>query len=181
MAKHYSRRTESAYVDWIRRYIVFHQKRHPSDMGATEIAAFLTWLATNRRVSASTQNQALSALLFLYRDVLRIQLEQIESVPRARMPVRVPVVLSVQPPSTAVRWDARTKALISRRLASRGGDSPSVISRDRSRPMQPFAANHVCVAAVEAVLRSSPTRASGRSTSVGPSRSGREDRDRSAP
>ena len=62
-AKHYSRRTESAYVDWIRRFI-FHGKRHPSDMGASEVAAFLTWLATDRRVAASTQNQALSALLF---------------------------------------------------------------------------------------------------------------------
>lgn len=71
-AKHYSRRTESAYVDWIRRFIIFHQKRHPSEMGATEISTFLTWLATNRRVSASTQNQALSAVLFLYRDVLRV-------------------------------------------------------------------------------------------------------------
>jgi site-specific recombinase XerD len=93
-AKHYSRRTESAYVDWIRRYIVFHRKRHPSDMGAPEIAAFLTWLATERRVSASTQNQALSAVLFLYRDVLHIEIGRIEDVPRARMPVRVPVVLS---------------------------------------------------------------------------------------
>jgi integron integrase len=93
-AKHYSRRTESAYVDWIRRYIVFHRKRHPSDLGASEIAAFLTWLATERRVSASTQNQALSALLFLYRDVLHIEIGRIEDVPRARMPVRVPVVLS---------------------------------------------------------------------------------------
>jgi len=93
-AKHYSRRTESAYVDWIRRYIVFHRKRHPSDMGASEIAAFLTWLATDRRVSASTQNQALSALLFLYRHVLRLEIGPIENVPRARMPVRVPVVLS---------------------------------------------------------------------------------------
>ena len=66
-AKHYSRRTERAYVDWIRRYIVFHRKRHPSDVGASEIAAFLTWLATERRVSASTRNQALSTVLFLYR------------------------------------------------------------------------------------------------------------------
>jgi site-specific recombinase XerD len=93
-AKHYSRRNESAYVDWIRRYIVFHRKRHPSDMGTSEIAAFLTWLATERRVSASTQNQALSALLFLYRDVLHIEIGRIENVPRARMPARVPVVLS---------------------------------------------------------------------------------------
>ena len=60
-AKHYSRRTESAYVDWVRRYILFHRKRHPSEMGALEIAAFLTWLAIESRVSASTQNQALRA------------------------------------------------------------------------------------------------------------------------
>ena len=93
-AKHYSRRTESAYVDWIRRYIVFHRKRHPSDMGASEIAAFLTWLATERRVSASTQNQALSALLFLCREALHIEIGRIADVPRARMPVRVPVVVS---------------------------------------------------------------------------------------
>ena len=92
--KHYSRRTESAYVDWIRRYIVFHGKRHPSEMGALEIASFLTWLATNRRVSASTQNQALSAVLFMYRDVLHLEIGAIEHLPRARMPVRMPVVLS---------------------------------------------------------------------------------------
>ena len=93
-AKHYSRRTESAYVDWIRRYIVFHKKRHPSDMGAPKITSFLTWLASTRRVSASTQNQALSAILFLYRDVLHTNVGAIEHVPRARMPIRVPVVLS---------------------------------------------------------------------------------------
>jgi integron integrase len=93
-AKHYSRRTESAYVDWIRRYILFHRKRHPVAMGAAEIAAFLRWLATNRRLSASTQNQALSALLFLYREVLHIEIARIEEVPRARVPARAPVVLS---------------------------------------------------------------------------------------
>ena len=68
--KHYSRRTEQAYVHWIRRFIVFHHKKHPSTMGASEIGAFLSWLAVQRRVSASTQNQALSAVLFLYREVL---------------------------------------------------------------------------------------------------------------
>src|SRR5438132_6955986 len=92
--KHYNRRTETAYIDWIRRYIVFHGKWHPSEMGAPEITSFLTWLATDRRVSASTQNQALSAILFLYRAVLRIEIGPIDAVPRARMPVRVPVVLS---------------------------------------------------------------------------------------
>ncbi|MDO8680368.1 MAG: phage integrase N-terminal SAM-like domain-containing protein, partial [Acidobacteriota bacterium] len=64
--RHYSRRTEEAYVHWIRRYIVFHGKAHPSTLGAEQISAFLTWLAVQQHVSASTQNQALSALLFLY-------------------------------------------------------------------------------------------------------------------
>ena len=92
--RHYSRRTEDAYVTWIRRYIIFHKKTHPSQMGAREISAFLTWLAVGQRVSASTQNQALSALLFLYRHVLGIEVGSIEQVARARVPIRVPVVLS---------------------------------------------------------------------------------------
>ena len=92
--RHYSRRTEEAYVYWIRRYIVFHGKAHPSTMGAADIGAFLTWLAVRQHVSASTQNQALSALLFLYRDVLRIEMGAIEHVPRARTPERLPVVMS---------------------------------------------------------------------------------------
>src|SRR5882724_10437243 len=69
-ARHYSRRTEKAYVAWIRRYIFFHDKRHPADMGAPEVTRFLSSLAVEGKVAASTQNQALSALLFLYRDVL---------------------------------------------------------------------------------------------------------------
>ncbi len=92
--RHYSRRTEEAYVHWIRRYIVFHGKAHPSTLGAAHISAFLTSLAVRQRVSASTQNQALSALLFLYKAVLGIEIGAIEQVPRARMPIRVPVVLS---------------------------------------------------------------------------------------
>ena len=92
--RHYSRRTEEAYVTWIRRYIVFHHKTHPSQMGASDISAFLTSLAVRQRASASTQNQALSALLFLYRHVLEFELGPIEQVPRARVPARVPVVLS---------------------------------------------------------------------------------------
>ena len=78
----------------IRRYIVFHGKTHPAQMGAAEISRFLTWLAVDRRVSASTQNQALSALLFLYKDVLGIEVGRLDQVPRARLPIRVPVVLS---------------------------------------------------------------------------------------
>jgi len=73
-ARHYSRRTEKAYVAWIRRYIVFHDKRHPADMGAPEVTRFLSSPAVAGKVAASTQNQALSALLFLYRDVLEVDL-----------------------------------------------------------------------------------------------------------
>ena len=92
--RHYSRRTEVAYVTWIRRYIVFHRKAHPSTLGAPEICAFLTWLATKRQVSASTQNQALAALLFLYEHVLQMPIGQVEHVVRAKQPLRLPVVLS---------------------------------------------------------------------------------------
>jgi integron integrase len=92
--RHYSRRTEEAYVHWIRRYVVFHRKAHPATLGADAISKFLTWLAVDRRVSASTQNQALSALLFLYREVLALPVGEIESVVRARTPERLPVVLS---------------------------------------------------------------------------------------
>lgn len=92
--RHYSRRTEEAYVSWIRRYIVFHRKTHPAQMGACEISQFLTWLAVERRVSASTQNQALSSLLFLYKHVLGIEVGQVPPIVRARTPDRLPVVLS---------------------------------------------------------------------------------------
>ena len=95
-ARHYSRRTEEAYVQWMRRFIVFHKRAHPSTLGAPEITAALEWLAVELRVSASTQNQALCAVLFLYRDVLRIDVVGVEAtLPRARTPTRVPTVLSV--------------------------------------------------------------------------------------
>jgi integron integrase len=92
-SRHYSLRTERAYLDWIRRFILFHDKRHPKEMSAAEVERFLTHLAVEGRVAASTQNQALAAILFLYRDALEIELPWIENVVRARMPVRVPVVL----------------------------------------------------------------------------------------
>ncbi len=91
--KHYSIRTEDSYVDWIRRYILFHGKRHPNEMGAPEIEAFLTHLAVNEHVATSTQNQALSALLFLYREVLHKDLGPIDAL-RARKPKRLPTVLT---------------------------------------------------------------------------------------
>jgi integron integrase len=92
--KHYSIRTERAYVDWIKRFILFHRKRHPSGMGTDEIRRFLSHLATDRSVAASTQNQALSSLLFLYREVLGVELPYVEGIERAKRPERVPVVLT---------------------------------------------------------------------------------------
>ncbi|WP_300455531.1 integron integrase [Accumulibacter sp.] len=92
--KHYSIRTEAQYVQWARRFILFHGKRHPRDMGAREVEAFLTHLAVEGRVAAATQNQALSALLFLYREVLGIDLPWLDGVVRAKRPARLPVVLS---------------------------------------------------------------------------------------
>ncbi len=92
--KHYSIRTENQYLQWIRRFILFHGKRHPRDMGAPEVEAFLSHLAVSRDVAASTQNQALSALLFLYREVLGIDLPWLDNVTRAKRPQRLPVVLS---------------------------------------------------------------------------------------
>jgi integron integrase len=93
-SRHYSRRTEEAYVAWMRRYILFHDKRHPVEMGATEITQFLTSLAVKDKVAASTQNQALSALLFLYRDVLELDVAWLDGLVRAKRPARLPVVLT---------------------------------------------------------------------------------------
>ncbi len=94
--KHYSLRTERSYAAWIRRYILFHGKRHPRDMGKKEVEAFLSHLAVERSVAASTQNQALGAILFLYRDVLGIELPWLNDVVRAKRPARIPEVLSRQ-------------------------------------------------------------------------------------
>jgi len=92
--KHYSIRTEQAYVDWVRRFILFHGKRHPKEMGAAEVEAFLTHLAVRGKVAASTQNQARSALLFLYKEVLGQQLPWLDDVEQAKRPQRLPVVLT---------------------------------------------------------------------------------------
>ncbi len=92
--KQYSLRTEESYVGWYRRYVLWHEKRHPSEMGEPEVEAFLTHLAAERSVSAATQNQALNALIFLYRDVLKVELEGINAQ-RAKHSRRLPVVLTV--------------------------------------------------------------------------------------
>ena len=98
--KHYSIRTERAYSGWIRRFILFHGKVHPREMGAAEVEKFLTHLAVVGSVAAGTQNQALSALLFLYKEILGVELPWLESVTRAKRPQRVPTVLS----ATEIQW-----------------------------------------------------------------------------
>ncbi|MGA8051864.1 MAG: integron integrase [Burkholderiales bacterium] len=93
--RHYSYRTEQSYVHWIKRFIYFSDKRHPKDMGAPEVTAFLSHLARDRDVAAATQNQALAALLFLYKEVLGQALPWLDQVERAKRPARLPTVLSV--------------------------------------------------------------------------------------
>jgi len=93
-ARHYSTRTEKAYVAWVRRFSLAHGGRHPSQMGVPDVARYLAHLAVNAKVSASTQNQAFSALTFLYRDVLGHPVEGLETVTRAKRPVRVPLILA---------------------------------------------------------------------------------------
>jgi integron integrase len=92
--KHFSLRTERTYTDWIRRFILFHNKRHPNDMAEAEVTEFLTHLARDGNVAASTQNQALSALLFLYKEVLKQEIGWLDKVERAKKPTRLPVVLT---------------------------------------------------------------------------------------
>ena len=92
--KHYSIRTEEAYVDWIKRYILCHQKRHPQEMGEREVEQFLNHLAVEKQVAAATQNQALSALVFLYREVLNKEIGWMDKLERAKRPERLPVVLT---------------------------------------------------------------------------------------
>jgi len=132
--KHYSIRTEQAYVDWIRRFICFHGKRHPAELGAAEVEAFLTDLATARNVAASTQNQAKSALLFLYKEVLGVELPWLERIDSARAPARMPVVLTRQEVARVGRPSAGRASRCARayraaalrnRHARHGGDAPA--------------------------------------------------------
>ena len=92
--KHYSLRTEEAYVGWIKKFIFFHNKRHPAEMGKLEMEEFLTYLAVERNVASSTQNQALAALLFMYKEVLQMEPPWVDNVTRAKKPQRLPVVLT---------------------------------------------------------------------------------------
>ena len=117
---HYSIRTEQSYVGWIKRFILFNNKKHPKDMGRLELEAFLTHLAVKRNVSASTQNQALNALLFLYRQVLNIELPWLEDVTRAKKPKRLPVVLTVREINSVLASLDGTKGLIAQLLYGTG-------------------------------------------------------------
>jgi len=112
--KHYSIRTEQAYVDWVSRFVRFYRMRHPKDMGSEEVERFLTHLAVEGRVAASTQNQAKSALLFLYKEVLGSELAWLDGVESAKRPERLPVVLSVDEVNTVLARMTGTCRLIAR-------------------------------------------------------------------
>src|SRR3990167_6308078 len=118
--KHYSIRTEQTYVDWIKRFIFYHGKRHPKDMEARDVEDFLTHLAVAGRVSASNQNQAKSALLFLYREVLEIRLPWLDNVTQAKAPKRLPVVLTVSEVQSVLSRLSGTHALIASLLYGGG-------------------------------------------------------------
>ncbi|SRR5712691_8471373 len=118
--RHYSIRTEQSYVEWVRRFVLFHGKRHPRDLGPTEVEAFLTDLAVRRRVSASTQNQAKSAILFLYKKVIDKELPWLNGIVAARASQRLPVVLSVEEVNAALGRLRGTSALVARLLYGAG-------------------------------------------------------------
>jgi integron integrase len=118
--RHYSLRTEYTYVDWARRYIFFHNKRHPKEMGPAEVQAFLSHLAVERNVSASTQNQAKAALLFLYREVLSIELPWLDEVIAAKTAKRLPVVLTPVEMRKLLDAMSGTMGLITRLLYGTG-------------------------------------------------------------
>ena len=118
--RHYSLRTEAAYVDWVRRIILFHDKRHPQDMGPAEVEAFLSHLAVDRQVAASTQNQAKSALLYLYKQVLGVELPWLDEVVQAKRPQRLPVVLTPSEVRDVLLHMNGTPALVAQLLYGTG-------------------------------------------------------------
>jgi site-specific recombinase XerD len=118
--RYYARRTVKSYVLWVRRYLEFHGRRHPREMGATYIHSFLSHLATDLGVSASTQNQALSALLFLYRHVLETDVGELTGIARARQSKRVPTVLTLHEVKAVLDRLAGTEGLVARLLYGSG-------------------------------------------------------------
>ena len=119
-ARHYAKRTEDAYVDWVRRCILFHHKRHPQDMSASDVTAFLTHLALEDKVAASTQTQALSAILFLYRAVLQMDFDEPLLIVRARQPERLPIVLTRPEVQAVIRQLSGTYQLMAKLLYGSG-------------------------------------------------------------
>ena len=119
-ARHYSYRTENAYVDWIRRYVRFHGMRHPRDLGSEHVGSFLSSLANDRHVAASTQNQALAAILFLYKAVLQVELPWRDGIARARRPKYLPVVLTTQEARELLAPMAGTHGLMARLMYGTG-------------------------------------------------------------
>ena len=118
--KHYSYKTEKTYVQWIKRYIFFHNIRHPQEMGADEINQFLTFLAVEEKVAASTQNQALSALLFLYREVLKLELDLDLDAVRAKRPRNLPTVLTAEEVGAVLLQMSGTPLLVAKLLYGSG-------------------------------------------------------------
>jgi integron integrase len=118
--RHYSQRTEKTYIDWTRRFIAFHGRRDPRDMGAEEVTAFLADLATEGRVAASTQNQAFAALLFLYKEVLGCELPWLDGIPRAKKSRRLPTVLTREEVACLLEQMSGTEGLMARLLYGTG-------------------------------------------------------------
>jgi site-specific recombinase XerD len=127
--KHYARKTEESYLYWARRYILFHNKRHPREMRQAEITAFLTHLAVEEHVAASTQNQAYSAILFLYREVLQQPLDFPLDAVRARKPQRLPTVLSQEEVRQLLDQMSGTERLIAQLLYGTGLRVSEVVQR----------------------------------------------------
>jgi site-specific recombinase XerD len=118
--KHLAYRTEQSYVAWVKRFILFHGKRHPQEMGPTEVRAFLTHLAVNRTVSASTQNQALNAIVFMYREVVRRDPGEFGEFDRAKRPKRLPTVLTREEVKRVLAHMDGTHGLMARLLYGTG-------------------------------------------------------------
>jgi integron integrase len=118
--RHYSRRTEQAYWHWIKRFVLWSGKRHPREMGPVEVGQFLTWLATDGQVSASTQRQALAAILFLYQQVLGIEIGWVDSIVRAKQSQRLPVVMTQRETAAVLSNTSGTPGLLLRLLYGTG-------------------------------------------------------------
>ena len=118
--RHYALRTERTYAHWVTRFIAFHGMRHPRELGAAEVTAFLSNLASERNVAAATQNQALSAILFLYRDVLGVELPWLDEIRKAKKPLRLPTVLSQSEVRALLAHIEGTHGLIARLLYGTG-------------------------------------------------------------